>query len=252
MFVALAMSATAATFGSVTSFASATTSAVAYTNGYVVTLTAAGWAYGDAIAPTTVSTTYTNYATLLSNTGLTGVGLMVIGTGTGATTACTAAPTVATTGYTTATLVGNGALGCASDFATLYTATAAGSTSTNFGPYATPAKALVVGTAVRFDIVTPATLAVGTCDGITITAGSNTATTVASAACSANAAVSQASSTSTYAFYVETATAASVCFQTAAQHTASASCGTAITSSSGILSATISGFVAMIALIFFN
>jgi len=250
-FVALAMSATTGTFSTVTSFAASSTSARLYTQGYLVTLTAAGWAYGDTISLTAASATSVTYATLVSHTGLTGVGLAVVG----ATTGCTTAPTVTTTGYTTASLIGNGAINCASDFVTLYTATPGGSTTTNTN-FAFATIPLVDTTAFKWTITNPASVVAANCDGVTVQPVGGTAVTVASTTCATAApgVISQAVSTSSFAFYVQTATAASVCFQTETQYGASpANCGTlVVTSSAGILSATISGFVAMVALIFFN
>jgi len=242
MFVALAISATTATFSSPVARNTASASVVAYTNGVVVSLSAAGWIYGDAIT-VTAGTPLVVWTTLLSSTGLTGVGIAA---------ASCATPISATT-VTANTLIGTGINTCPADVATVYTtATPTGTTSTA----AVAASALVANQAVSWTLTQPATTT-GNVLGVSISnnggaaiVGSDAATPAAS---SGTGAQRYAVATLNYAFYVETATSASVCFQTAAQHTASASCGSAVTTSSaGTLSAAISGFVAMIALIFFN
>jgi len=246
MFVAIAMSATQGTFASVTSFASATSGAALYTNGYMVTLTAAGWAYGDPISITTASGTSTTYTTLISNTGVAGVGLLVRT----AVAGCTTAPTSASTGYTTASLVGGASNTCPVDFFTLYTGTPTG-TSTSRITYAATTAQLIVNTPVLWTITNPSSVAAGQCAGVAVSYTGSTITPSTAGACTGSNV--ETISTSSFAFYVQATTAAQVCFQTSTQYAAGAgACGSLVTSSAGILSATISGFVAMIALIFFN
>jgi len=247
MLVALAISATTGTFGTTVAYSATGATGVLYTNGYVVTLTAAGWAYGDVLtlSSTTPSVTWTTPTAL--GTGIVGIGLATVGGST-----CTTAPS-ATSSFNSASLVGKGAsTTCPVDFATLYTAapTATTSTSTTAVVTYSATNNVVLNQAIRWTISTGAT----GCIGLAILDGSNTAPTAApQGTCSATNALTPATVAFNYAFYVEAAASATVCFQTDAQHTASASCGTVVTtSSSGILSAAISSFVAMIALIFFN
>ena len=160
MSLGLALSADVGTFSSSTKYASSVGTAVEHSNGYVVTITSAGWIYGDSFTVAAQGSAST-IITPIALSGLTGVGILV----TGGVTGCTTAPTVKTTGYTGKSLVGKATAGCPADFATLYSSAPSSSTTNDDLAYK-PYFSLVVGTVIKYEINAPSANTATQCDGI--------------------------------------------------------------------------------------
>ena len=143
MCIAVVMSATTGTFSSTVETASASSSAVEYSNGWVVTLTAGGWISGDAItlSPSGTSVTWTTL-TANADDAVTGVGIVA--------TTCTTDYAASAT-----SLIGKGNEPCPADIATLYIGTPSNPSSTSsFVPGTTD---LPLETPVKWTLTAPET-----------------------------------------------------------------------------------------------
>jgi len=243
------------TCNSPTSFNPAQTTVVPSSNGYRVTLNSNGWVYCDPLYVNPLGPTET-WATLLRSTGETGVGLN--GATCGTPLSATVAPGLS------GAFTGQAANSCPADFATVYTATPAASTTS---PLLT-ASTLTIGVPVGFDIIQPEAKTinnVNTVDGIIVTnqvtvPPTPVVVTNAGSAVDGNGAATQyAISDLSYTLYVQTTGTATVCFQNQYQFNSNpGECGEQLfvvghtINHASVLSTSACIFVALIAFIFYN